>query len=221
MKITISEELKDRWPDTVLGILNYRAAVEKSGEDLLEYFDKKAEELAGAYHMEEIAQLPQIKYTREAYKALGKSPSECRNAAEAMLRRVVKGNGLYHINNVVECNNLISITSGYSIGSYDVSAVKGDVRLLWAPEGEHYKGIGKDSVNIGRLPVLYDGDGPFGNPTGDSRRAMITEGERDIVSIVYSFGGEDGLADTLEEYRKLLVKFHVAETDGISVYVIK
>lgn len=44
-----------------------------------------------------------------------------------MLRRIVKSNGLYHINNVVEINNLISVSSGYSIGSYDVSQLQGDV----------------------------------------------------------------------------------------------
>lgn len=79
--------------------------------------------------MDTIAKHPHIAATRQAYKALGASPHEHRNAAEAMLRRVVKQAGLYHINNVVEVNNLISISSGYAIGSYDLDQLQGQVVL--------------------------------------------------------------------------------------------
>ena len=90
----------------------------------------------------------------------GKVSHEYRNAAEAMLRRLVKGSGLYRINNVVDINNLVSVSSGYSIGSYGISELHGPVTLRQAPEDTHYAGIGKDSVNIGFLPVLYDDEGP-------------------------------------------------------------
>lgn len=39
-----------------------------------------------------------------------------------MLRRIVKGNGLYKINNVVEVNNIIFITTEYSVRSYVLDA---------------------------------------------------------------------------------------------------
>ncbi|MEI3361699.1 MAG: hypothetical protein V8R75_03485 [Oscillospiraceae bacterium] len=78
-----------------------------------------------------------------------------------MLRRIVKSNGLYHINNVVEINNLISVSSGYSIGSSVICAAQGDVILERAGEGVHYEGIGKASVNIEYLPTLCDALGPF------------------------------------------------------------
>lgn len=124
-----------------------------------------------------------------------------------MLRRVVKGTGLYHINNVVELNNLISVSSGYSIGSYDVSGLNGDIELCRAPEGAHYGGIGKESVNIGFLPVLYDTLGPFGNPSSDSSRAMITPGDKEVLSILNTFDGVDGLAPWLTRYAEELRTF--------------
>ncbi len=52
-----------------------------------------------------------------------------------MLRRVVKQAGLYHINNVVEVNNLISISSGYAIGSYDLDQLQGQVVLACPRQG--------------------------------------------------------------------------------------
>lgn len=202
--ISISSELKALWPDTALGILQYEALVVPSDVALLQKFDGKIAQLSEMYALDSIAKNPHIAATRLAYKALGKSPHEYRNAAEAMLRRVVKGNGLYHINNVVELNNLISVSSGYSIGSYDTARLSGDIELRAAPEGAHYEGIGKSSVNIGHLPVLYDAEGPFGNPTSDSQRAMIQPGERTVLSVLYSFDETGELEAWMERYAKEL-----------------
>ena len=110
--VTISSELKGLWPATALGVLKYTASVDRSDTSLLSAFDGMVTELSVAYTLESIGKNPHIAATRQAYKALGKSPHEYRNAAEAMLRRVAKGSGLYHINNVVEINNLMSISSG-------------------------------------------------------------------------------------------------------------
>lgn len=207
MNITISEEVKTLCPGTALGILHYTALVQPSSPELLDAFEAAVRELAGQYEMSAIAKNPRIAATRQAYKALGKSPQEYRNAAEAMLRRVVKNTGLYHINNIVEINNLISITSGYSIGSYDVGGLTPPIELRRAEDGAHYGGIGKGSINIEHLPVLYDALGPFGNPTSDSRRAMIQEGEREIISVLYAFDGPEPLKPWLQQYADALERY--------------
>lgn len=195
-------------PGAMLGVVRYVVDVKKSDERLLSYFDKTVKEIGSRYEMSEIAEIPHIRETREAYKALGKSPSQYRNAAEAMLRRIVKGNGLYKINNVVEINNLISIRSGYSVGSYDKHALKGEIELRPAPAGERYEEIGKSNLNIENLPVLFDEEGAFGNPTSDSKRAMIQEGKREVMSVIYAFHLEqEELEKWLAEYRKLLEQF--------------
>ena len=75
------------------------------------------------------------------------------------------------------------------------------------PEETHYPGIGKGSVNIGCLPVLYDAEGPFGNPTSDSRRAMVQEGERDIVSVLYSFDGPAELKPWMDQFAGMLQQY--------------
>lgn len=202
--ISISSELKELWSDTALGILEYEINVMSSDAELLQNFDSKISQLSETYALDTITKNPHIAATRLAYKAFGKSPHEYRNAAEAMLRRIVKGNGLYHINNVVEINNLISVSSGYSIGSYDTAQLTDFIELRIAPEGTHYDGIGKSSVNISHLPVLYDEWGAFGNPTSDSQRAMIRPGKRIVMSVIYSFDGKDSLKTWMEQYAKEL-----------------
>jgi DNA/RNA-binding domain of Phe-tRNA-synthetase-like protein len=215
MELKISDEVRTLCPDTALGVLFYRAEVAESPQALLDKFDDAQRTLGERYTLETIADIPHIASTRDAYRALGKSPHEYRNAAEAMLRRIVKGSGLYRINNVVDVNNLISVSSGYSIGSYDVSGLSGGVTLHRAQEGSHYDGIGKESVNIGRLPVLYDALGPFGNPSSDSRRAMIRPGRRDVMSVVYSFDGDAGLREWLPRFAALLEKYSGASEPDI------
>ncbi|QQO07733.1 B3/B4 domain-containing protein [Breznakiella homolactica] len=207
MDIIISDEFKAICPGTALGILRYEATVAASSSELLGVFDRAAEKLSRQYTIDTVAENPHIAAARRAYKALGKSPQEYRNAAEAMLRRIVKNSGLYHICNVVEINNLISVSSGYSIGSYDADALKGAVELRRADDGARYDGIGKGSVNIERLPVLYDELGPFGSPTSDSRRAMIQTGRRKILSVLYSFDGPGDLVFWMERYSQNLEQY--------------
>lgn len=204
MKISISNEVYSICQGAALGVLSYKSAVAPSTQELIRTFDDTVTALSKEYSIEKIVQNPHIAATRQAYKALGKSPYEYRNAAEAMLRRVVQGKGLYRINNIVEVNNLISITSGYSIGSYDTDRLKGNIELRRAAVGTHYDGIGKAAVNIEYLPTLYDESGAFGNPSSDSCRAMIQPGEHQIVTILYSFDGAGELDNWLEKFSQYL-----------------
>lgn len=207
MKISISDKVYTICPRTALGVLSYSATVVPSTQELITLFEDVVATLFREYSIEKIAQNPHITATRQAYKALGKSPHEYRNAAEAMLRRIVQGKGLYHINNIVEVNNLISITSGYSIGSYDTNQLKGNIELRRAESGAHYDGIGKASINIEYLPTLYDELGAFGNPSSDSRRAMIQPGDHDIVTIFYSFDGAEELDQWMEKFALYLKNY--------------
>ena len=120
-------------------------------------------------------------------------------------REVLKmAEGLYHINNVVEVNNLISISSGYAIGSYDLDQLQGQVVLACPPAGARYEGIGKGSLSIAHMPVLTDDLGPFGNPSSDSRRAMIQPGLRRVASVLYAFDGAEGLVPWMQAFEEAL-----------------
>ncbi|MBR5590195.1 MAG: hypothetical protein IKW40_01545, partial [Anaerotignum sp.] len=148
-----------------------------------------------------------IQSTRKAYKALGKEPNRYRSSAEAMCRRIAKERGLYYINNVVDINNYLSIKSGYSMGTYDLAHTKGDITWMRAPEGTAYRGIGKDVLNIEFLPVMFDEEGPFGNPTSDNDRTMITDATKDLLLVYYAFDGDADLPALLDEAKDLLEKY--------------
>lgn len=60
-----------------------------------------------------------------------------------MLRRVLRNDELYHINSVVDVNNLISVESGLSVDSYDLENIHGDIIFRKAGNGEGHNRIGK------------------------------------------------------------------------------
>ncbi len=196
-------------PTCVLGVIRYEALIEKSSAELTEYFDSVMDKIGSEHVTNDIAEMPHIRPTRAAYKALGKDPHSYRGAAEQMLRRVILKKGLYHVNNAVDINNIISVKSGYSIGSYDVSAIEGDAVLCRAPEGTHYKGIGKDDYeyNVEFLPAFFDDIGCFGNPSSDSQRTMLKNGKREVVFVFYAFDGKDGLDYWMDETERLFKEY--------------
>lgn len=212
LAITIDDELKELWPDAVLGCVQCKVKVCESPKALLEEIDIFCKELQNSIEkVPDITKREKISATRSAYKAFGKEPGRYRNSAEAMCRRIVQGKGLYQINNVVECNNLFSIKTGYSLGAYDVSKIEGTIIWKVAEEGAHYQGIGKDQINVEYLPVFADVQGPFGNPTSDSTRTRITESSREILMVIFGFSGLDNLNQDLESLAALLTTYCGAE----------
>ena len=204
--------MKKLWPATRVGCLQYRVKVEKKNEELWEYLKKdifrKTKDEIFDYGVNEI---PNIKESRAAYRAFGKDPSRYRVSSEALIRRIGQGKGLYEVNTVVDVNNLISIESGFSAGSYDVEKLGDRLVFRIGKKGETYQGIGKDEVNIEALPVLSDEEGAIGSSTSDSRRAMITEDAREVLTLIYSFSDNQDLEKAMESGKKYLEAYAKAE----------
>ena len=204
--ISIDSSIKERCPEAVLGVLQCKVAVKEDDASFLEILNDKIAELA-EIELSQANKREKIQSTRKAYKALGKDANRYRCSAEAMCRRISKERGLYYINNVVDINNYLSIKTGYSMGTYDLEQVQGDILWSRAPEGTAYQGIGKDVLNIEFLPALFDEVGPFGNPTSDNTRAMITEKTKEIILVFYAFDGGEELLELLKEAEALLLEY--------------
>ncbi len=123
-RLVVDPDMKVLWPAVRVGCMQYRVKVEKKNEELWKYLKKdifkKAKDQIFDYGINEI---PNIKESRAAYKAFGKDPSRYRVSSEALVRRIGQGKGLYEVNTVVDVNNLISIESGFSVGSYDAANI--------------------------------------------------------------------------------------------------
>ena len=206
MNIYISNEIKEKVPYTKLLVFKYTADVKEQNADLWQYMeDKIIPAVKKELEEKNVTEIKNIASSRKAYKSFGKDPGRYRVSSEALIRRIKQGKDLYKINTVVDTNNLISVESGFSVGSYDIDQVKGDIVLNLGKTGESYKGIGKESVNIENLPVLCDSEGPFGSPTSDSEKAMITLESKNIITLIYVFDNDEdinSLAEMSENYIK-------------------
>ena len=207
-QLTIDKEMKAVWPCTRVGCFQYKVNVEKKNEDMWTYLKKdifkKTKDAIFDYGVNDI---PNVRESRLAYKAFGKDPSRYRVSSEALIRRIGQGKGLYEVNTVVDVNNLISIESGFSVGSYDTANIEDVLVFRTGKQGETYKGIGKENVNIENLPVLADEKGAIGSSTSDSERAMITENAKEVLTLIYSFSDNQDLEKALEYGKKYLEKY--------------
>ncbi|MGE3277975.1 MAG: B3/4 domain-containing protein [Vicinamibacterales bacterium] len=123
---------------------------------------------------------------RTMYKRVGLDPTKTRPSNEALLRRVRKGQTLPRINAMVDVVNWCSCEWQLPYGLYDLSKIVGPVTLRLGRDGEEYPGIRKDVVHMGGRLALVDDTGPFGNPTSDSARTMVTTATTSALVVVYA-----------------------------------
>ncbi len=142
--------------------------------------------LRAAYAGREPAQIDGLHPARELYRRIGVDPTKLRPSSEALLRRVLRGDGLPRINTLVDINNLCSLEFLLPIGLHDLDRVRGALVIRRGHPGEGYEAIGKGSYSVeGRLTAADD-DGPCGSPTSDSQRTMITPATRQCLMIIYA-----------------------------------
>ena len=123
---------------------------------------------------------------RTMYKHVGLDPTKRRPSSEALLRRVRKGDPLPRINSMVDVCNWCSLEFQLPYGLYDAAHIDGDVVLRLGAAGESYPGIRKDDVHVGGRITLADRLGPFGNPTSDSARTMVTTATTRALVVVFA-----------------------------------
>lgn len=129
---------------------------------------------------------------RTLYKRVGIDPTKTRPSSEALLRRVRKGGELPRINSLVDVVNWCSLETQLPFGLYDLDRIAGAVTLRLGHPGEEYAGIRKDVVHVAGRLVLADAQGPFGNPTSDSARTMVTSRTSRALVVIFVPAGLEG-----------------------------
>jgi DNA/RNA-binding domain of Phe-tRNA-synthetase-like protein len=148
--------------------------------------DAECQALRARYGEGKSSEVPGAADARTLYKALGIDPTKTRPSNEALLRRALKGEGLYRINTLVDALNLASLREQLPFGLYDLDRVRPPLTLRLGSEAESYEGIRKGPVQVAGRPVLVDAEGPFGNPTSDSLRTSITLATTRCLAVAYA-----------------------------------
>lgn len=133
---------------------------------------------------------------RAMYRRVGIDPTRTRPCNEALLRRVRRGDPFPRVNSLVDVVNWCSLEFQLPYGVYDRARLRGPVVLRVGDPGEEYAGIRKDTVHVAGRLTLADDEGPFGNPTSDSARAMTTTATTDVLVVVFAPASTTGAALT-------------------------
>lgn len=208
MRIQLAAELRGI---VLPGVLWLRGATVLEGDGRLDA------PLADAERAIRAGVLPDPAPVRTMYKRVGLDPTRNRPSSEALLRRVRKGDALPRINSMVDVCNWCSMEFQLPYGLYDASRIEGEsVELRLGRDGEGYDGIRKDTVHVAGRITLADARGPFGNPTSDSARTMVTTGTHDALLLVYAPGETpaDCLEAVLRETAARMARFTGAVTDA-------
>lgn len=202
-KISVEASFKQLFPQLQILCFSCHLSCGKSSAVLNQAIEEQIKQLNTSLTVSDISALKPIKAARNVYKTLGKDPSRYRLSAEALLRRVLKGKGLYSINNVVDTLNLISIETHHSICGYDINKIKGAIQFGIGAKDEPYQAIGRGGLNIEYLPVFRDASGAFGTPTSDAVRTMIDADTFTFLMLIPLFEPPEepkGLIEKIQTY---------------------
>ena len=218
MKITIKKEVSN-----ILPLFNIHAFTMDVKVEDSTIIDEKIKELEKSinekYSLEQVLQIPSIKNARDSYKKLGKDPSRYRLACESLFRRLVKGNGLYRVSNVVDAGNVLSIELAKSTAVLDYDKLQGGIHIRIGTNDDIYYGIGRGLINVSNIPLYVDEVSPFGSPTSDTERTSITDSTTKILLMVICFDELD--KDIIEEISLNIFKKYAYAKNIEKIEVIK
>jgi DNA/RNA-binding domain of Phe-tRNA-synthetase-like protein len=207
IEVSVRPEIKELFPEALYGIIYCEVQNSSFNSDLWQEIKIIEEEIKHKYTLDSIREQINISTTRIAYKAFGGDPNRYRPSADSLYRRIVKGNGLYQINTLVDVINMISLKTGYSIGGFDLEKVEGKVELGIGRKNEAYEGIGRGELNIEGLQVLRDEQGPIGTPTSDHVRTSVQLEIRLFYMHINAYSGLNNLQQAISLAEETLRRF--------------
>ena len=218
MKIRISESILNKLPNFDIIALSMDVSYQENDDKVLSLINQYEQKIKEEYSLEDVLNIPLIKEARDSYKKLGKDPSRYRLACESLLRRLVKGNNLYIINNLVDVGNILSIDCNRSVAVLDYDKIEGDILIRLGKASDIYEGIGRGLINVENIPVYEDSVSPFGSTTSDTLRTSITKDTKKILLFIVCFGDsnkERDLNKAVELYQKYCNALNIQKIEVI------
>ena len=93
-----------------------------------------------------LSAVPSIAAWRRAFSSFGVKPTQYRNAAEALLRRLVKRGDIPSINLLVDIANLVAIRYALPVAAFDQAQVTGSTEVRFADGSERFTDLGSGEV---------------------------------------------------------------------------
>lgn len=156
---------------------------------------------------------------RKLLKSGGFKPTGRNKPASEYLAQAAREDRFPFLNNLVDINNYISLSSGLPVTLLDLDATSEEILIRHGHEGEKYifNPSGQEIDLSGSIVVCRANPAPgipLGSPVKDSMEGKIKEHTRSIIGVIYSPTGfilPPILKEYLDEFVRLLQEFGKAE----------
>lgn len=211
MKVTISEDIKKVLPD--FNVIAYTMDLDNNlSEEVSTYINQVINDNKDIYTLEQIIKEPKILESRNGYKKLGKDPSHTRVACENLLRRIIKGQPMYRLGDIIDLGNVLSILIRRSVCVVDKDKLVGDVNIRLGTKDDIYITINRGPLNVDKIPVYVDNESPFGCPSSDTLRTAVDSNTKSIFIMIICFENTD-----MEKDETLLIDIYKKYTNAQNI----
>ena len=113
---------------------------------LVTTFQEGQRDAIAQLRMTPLAELPSIAAWRRAFAQFGTKPTQHRNAAESLLRRLSKQGEIPGINTLVDIGNLVSIRHALPVAMFDLAHISGGISVRFADGDEPFADLGSSEA---------------------------------------------------------------------------
>ena len=221
MQLTVSEEIFEKFPDTRIGIV-VATGMDNSGSDnsIKGMLESTQLETENRFEIEKLAEHPSVAVWRAVYSNFGSKPRDFRSSVEALIRSVLNGRGVRHINKLVDIYNYVSLKHAIPVGGGDLDKTHGNLFLKFSEGTERFipLGGGKED-NPYKGEVIYCDEG--GNVLcrrwnwRESGITKLTESTRNAIIVAEGF--DTKVDEAIEELSVMIRKFCNAQTKAFLI----
>ncbi len=137
------DAVADRYPTIRAGVVHATGLANgPSPPGLLDRYRDEQTSASERLRETTLADLPQIAAWRRAFTRFGAKPTQHRNAAEALLRRLAKRGDIPTINALVDVGNLVSVRHAMPVAVFDQANVTGSMTVRFASGDERFMDLG-------------------------------------------------------------------------------
>jgi DNA/RNA-binding domain of Phe-tRNA-synthetase-like protein len=211
--LEIHSDLQKKFPGLSAQILLFgEVTVKRETSELEAYKDEVSKEIRDQWTLDGLKDDPIFRAYRDFFWRLGIDPTKNRPAAEALIRRTLRGKPIPKINTWVDAYNLVSMPTAVPIASFDRDKLTGDLLMREAEPYETFLGIGmKSPVTLAggeaviednmRLVAIY--------PYRDADYSKVTMATRNVYMLMCGAPkiSLEKLANASEQAEKLMLRF--------------
>jgi len=188
LRLNIEKGLQKKFPGLAVEIIDFKGAdIQLNSNMLEEYKTQVYQDIKKKWTLDDLREHPQFRAYRDLFWKMGIDPTKTRPAAEALIRRILRGNLLFKINTFVDTYNLVSMKTAVPIASFDEYTLNDELYMREADPGEEFKGIAMKFPYIlkGGEAVIEDGEQLVAiYPYRDADSTKVTLATQDVKMLI-------------------------------------